>query len=602
MTPAVRHVVLFGRRFRKLFSLDLQSSLVPETAYGSATPTYTRATTKTFLDWEAVVRTVPSGCAAFTGARMVRNYAQNSNSFTAVGSCTVTAGQVDPDGGTTATRVVYAAATQSDRAVCIDTAWPAGTPTAVQSVWLKGAVGGETLKIWDGWSSRVDVTLTNTWRRYSTPPFTGNISASLLLYATSGTPTIFVARYQVEVVTGQSNQNPSEYVSTGSLSAPYQGAGVDGVGFYKTKNGNTVASNVVTEATGAAITPANGGSSLVCDASGPFGYNAEGARTNLILQSQTFNSSWTAVDSAVLADQIAAPDGTLTADKLTSGAAGSGHNLQQQVTVASNATVSATIYAKYGNHRWLGLGVYDSAWRIGTFDLLNGVVATKSAGVTSSIETLPNGWFRLQVVYTITGTSVYHGFFFLSGDNQATSWSPAGTENVYIWGAQLEAGSFASSYVPTVAAAVTRNADVLTYASAGNFSASQGTGYAEIVVGGGFNTGDPRVLSTNGTSNPGPILFNVAGQPRIYDTVTYASSGLSSLTLGAVGKCAGAWGAGVMREYLNSVAGTSHPFVGSMDAGTSIQIGGASASPFSTIRKVRLYDRALTAAQIAAVS
>ena len=49
-----------------------------------------------------------------------------------------------------------------------------------------------------------------------------------------------------EDVTSQSNQNPSEYVSTGVLSAPYHGAGVDRAKYFTTNNGNTVSSNIVT--------------------------------------------------------------------------------------------------------------------------------------------------------------------------------------------------------------------------------------------------------------------------------------------------------------------------------------------------------------------
>lgn len=62
-----------------------------------------------------------------------------------------------------------------------------------------------------------------------------------------------ITKVQVEKVTGQTNQNPSEYVSTGVLSSPYHGWNTDGVKYFSYENGNTVSSNVVTEAQGSAI-------------------------------------------------------------------------------------------------------------------------------------------------------------------------------------------------------------------------------------------------------------------------------------------------------------------------------------------------------------
>jgi hypothetical protein len=77
------------------------------------------------------------------------------------------------------------------------------------------------------------------------------------LTATTTTLTITitgdVTDLQVEDVTDQSNQNPSEYVSRGVLSAPWQGAGVDGIKYFDTLNGNTVVDDVVIEGVGADI-------------------------------------------------------------------------------------------------------------------------------------------------------------------------------------------------------------------------------------------------------------------------------------------------------------------------------------------------------------
>jgi hypothetical protein len=67
--------------------------------------------------------------------------------------------------------------------------------------------------------------------------------------------TINATQFQYEDVTNQTNQNPSENVSTGVLSSPYYGAFADGVQYFSYLNGNTVVSNVVVPASGTAINP-----------------------------------------------------------------------------------------------------------------------------------------------------------------------------------------------------------------------------------------------------------------------------------------------------------------------------------------------------------
>ena len=128
------------------------------------------------------------------------------------------------------------------------------------------------------------ITVSATTKRFS---ITGSFSGAATRYvypvlnrSTSPTETVVkITNVQLEDVTGQTNTNPSEYVSTGVESSPYHGAGVDGVKYFSTENGNTVSSNVVTEATGAALSDIKG-------------YFAEGAATELSGRSNDF-SNWT---------------------------------------------------------------------------------------------------------------------------------------------------------------------------------------------------------------------------------------------------------------------------------------------------------------------
>lgn len=88
-----------------------------------------------------------------------------------------------------------------------------------------------------------------------------------------------LADLQIESVAGQANQEPSDYVSAGVLTEPWHGAGVDGVKYFSTENGNTLGGIIVTEAAGDPISDAI-----------LKGFLAEGSRTNLILNSKTMAS------------------------------------------------------------------------------------------------------------------------------------------------------------------------------------------------------------------------------------------------------------------------------------------------------------------------
>jgi hypothetical protein len=108
------------------------------------------------------------------------------------------------------------------------------------------------------------------------------------------------------------------------------------VRYFSTLNGNTVSSNVVTEATGAPIVAGQAGVSALApvDAGGPFGFFAEGTRTNSILQSNTLGTTWTisnAADmNAIVADQYVSVDGTTTMDKLQPKATTAVHSLDRR--------------------------------------------------------------------------------------------------------------------------------------------------------------------------------------------------------------------------------------------------------------------------------
>ena len=215
----------------------------------------------------------------------------------------------------------------------------------------------------------------------------------------------------------------------------------------------------------------------------------EEARTNICLQSADFGTTWTLFNSTVAVDQVAAPTGATTADKLKEDNATAVHYSSQNVTITAAATYTVSLFAKQAENRYLQIG-FDSGSANGgyaTFDLQTGTV-TQSAnkgtgsGIVASIQAINNSWYRLIVTTVVDAASTSGRMFVVLSNSGTPGFAPSYLgvtgNGVYVWGAQIEAGAFATSYIATTTVAVTRAADVASITGA-NFTsfwnATQGT-------------------------------------------------------------------------------------------------------------------------------
>lgn len=199
----------------------------------------------------------------------------------------------------------------------------------------------------------------------------------------------------------------------------------------------------------------------------------EGARQNKCLQSEVFETSWTVASVTLTTNVTNAPDGNTTADRITENSSNSQHLIYQtNITITATATVAWSCYVRSTN-RHLHLRVYDSAQADhfgGSFDLANGVVnGTNTEGGSGwitrlYIEALGNDWYRCVVTGGIGGGHTdIDGYIYMSNVSNTVTYTGDGASYVDIWGAQLEEGSFASSYIPTTTTAVTRGAELLSF-------------------------------------------------------------------------------------------------------------------------------------------
>jgi hypothetical protein len=189
----------------------------------------------------------------------------------------------------------------------------------------------------------------------------------------------------------------------------------------------------------------------------PKGLLIEEQRTNLLLQSQTFETTWIASDVSITANATIAPDGTVTADKLVENSVNTAHNLVQAVTTTAASHVFS-VYAKASERNFIVL--YNlTAVVAQCFDLTTGTVGASTGSPTSTITPVGNGWYRCTMAHTATAASNSFRIYLATSNTVSVAYAGNGTSGLFIWGAQLEAGAFATSYIPTVASQVTRAAD-----------------------------------------------------------------------------------------------------------------------------------------------
>lgn len=210
----------------------------------------------------------------------------------------------------------------------------------------------------------------------------------------------------------------------------------------------------------------------------------EPQRTNLVLRSEEFdNASWVKFNATVTANSTISPDGTLDADKIIGSAGISNNNVYQSPSLTANTQYTETVYAKKSEWDWIVLEIRGEAVDavVAWFNVNTGTVGVIKNGGTATITNVGNGWYRCSLTRTMGATtSSTRVRIYTTNANDSYSVGD-GTSGVFIWGAQLEAGSSATSYIPTTNATVTRNADLISKTGITDLiGQTEGTLYAEV--------------------------------------------------------------------------------------------------------------------------
>ena len=351
---------------------------------------------------------------------------------------------------------------------------------------------------------------------------------------------------------------------------------------------------------------------VVSGSATPKGLLVEEQRQNLVTYSEQFdNAAWGKTNCSVTANAVAAPDGTVTADKITETATSAPHQFNPSPVVALNTVYTLSIYAKAAERNWVILNIFtgtDSCWT--WFNVSTGVVGTVGAGASAAIQSVGNGWFRCSISILTASSGTPNVAYWIADADGSINYTGVAGYGIYAWGAQLEANaSFSTSYIPTLASAVTRSADVASVNTLSPWHNSvEGTLYAEgnFIAPTSSSSKGIATLVDNSAGNDSISIFGISSS-NVKQEVLVGSASQASFTLGYSSniKAATAYKANDTNAAVNGTTGTTDtsctvPTVaklqlGGIYNGTSFQLNG-------WLRRVAFYPRRLQNAELAALT
>jgi len=340
------------------------------------------------------------------------------------------------------------------------------------SIYVK-SVDGTSFSVTLGNGVNVGVitkTVTPTWQRISVSPTTTTSAMSLYLYAIGNVNGLFVWHPQ-----GEYGTVATDYIAT--TSAAVSVGSVD----------NMPRLN---------YTP---GSATSCPS-----LLLEPQRTNVLIHSEYFNS-YTQFGSDITQNSLTSPEGVTNASTFIGDGSQNQIYLSTAITLSSGGNFTASIFAKTGTNNFLELGFEGfstSTLSVGVFNLTSGT----ATGTGTSMESYGNGWYRCILTQNIDSGDLAGAISMRVRPESSLFWpsaSDANGKSVYLYAAQVELGSYATSYIPTFGATVTRVADECEKTGiSGLIGQTEGTLFADFEIDANNTNGFNRVMAIgDGTSN-----------------------------------------------------------------------------------------------------
>lgn len=331
----------------------------------------------------------------------------------------------------------------------------------------------------------------------------------------------------------------------------------------------------------------------------------EESRTNLLTYSEQFdNAAWLKAASSVAPDAAAAPDGQSNAEKLVEDTALALHTAYRSIAVIAG-TFTLSVFLKSAERTkarviFATAGIIEGAFVIA--DLSNGTLGAitnrgSTTGSTASISSAGSGWYRVTLTVPVATAATYYAEFDLVTGASTTSYTGDGASGLYIWGAQLESGVGATSYIHTTLSQVTRFIDSITL-GASPWAGDAGTYIVEAKF---YQPASSSVFVLDRGAS-GRIWYDAINSDtecamQSYNGATIINAGSASRDI--FSKAALAFGGGQMRSCVNGGAIASGSHTGAFGSG-DLAIGSTRFNGY--VKSVRFYPYAMTNAELQAIT
>jgi len=331
---------------------------------------------------------------------------------------------------------------------------------------------------------------------------------------------------------------------------------------------------------------------------------AEPQRTNLLTYSEDFSSGiWGNYNSTVTSSVTTAPDGLLSGSKFSGTADVTAHTLfLNAYTVVASNDYTYSVFAKKNESNFIQINTGSGFSNLyANFDLDNGVVGNFNT-LDANIESYSNGWFKCSVKANSSTTTGQTTFSIIESLTDARNPSfNALNKSVYIWGAQLEEGSYATSYIPTSGSTVTRNQDIFTRDGIGSLiNSTEGVLFVEMAALSLLSDVSRVIMLTSSDGlNYVNIYFQSNGKLTVYNNVNGVNTVLFEQVLNDItlfNKCALKWGSQGYELWANGIKLES-------STSTSVPIGlseinfnwnGGIRHFYGKVKQLQVYKTALT--------
>jgi hypothetical protein len=392
--------------------------------------TFTRASSATRVASNGLIEKVRTN---------LQPHSQNfSNAvWTKSAGATLTHSETDPNGGTTASRLQMPSGTSNFLAASSITGLTNGGKYT-HSVYMKSNTGStQSVRILDGVrgaaGGSLTASVTTSWQRFDVVITTASTSAGLQVDNQGGAfaNDILIAFAQTE----ESDFGATDYIATTTAAV--------------------------------SVGPVSGLPRLDYLGSTCPRLLLEPQRTNLVTFSEQFdNAAWTKTNATITANNSVSPDGYTNADKIVADTVVGVHAVQRGIAVTSGSAFTFSVYAKKSEYDFVRVTTGTSggaglSTRASIVNLTNGNIVSETVLGQTKVIDANNGWYRISVTTSVTTGTGSPTFFVGALNNSAgTDFAGNDSDGIFIWGAQLEAGAYATSYIPTLGASVTRVAEL----------------------------------------------------------------------------------------------------------------------------------------------